>query len=350
MAAIIQLLFMKQLVALVLLCSAFFQFNASWAQGAKSQPKKVAVATSLLLPVNGVKQYLEIKGDSKEKPVLLFIHGGPSWPATPMNRKYSQDLAKDFVFVSWDQRNCGKSQTDTTVTLTPGLYVEDAHVVTQFLKKTYHRNKIFVIAHSWGSVIGVMLVQKYPQDYAAYIGMGQMVNPGKSELLTRNYVVQQATLQKDTATLAAVAEIPFSEATGYKNGLGDLMKFRMLADKYLTTKEVADLPNPMQLYSDYKVLDWMTPAMRTGKVLESYITTDKMDFMKRTTFQLPVYLLVGKYDYNTSAELAKQYFTAIKAPKKQLFLFEHSGHAPSWEEPQLFHTRLVQIAAANKTN
>jgi proline iminopeptidase len=101
-----------------------------------------------LLPVNGVKQYLEIKGVSKAKPVLLFIHGGPSWPATPMNRKYSQDLAKDFVFVSWDQRNCGKSQTDTTVTLTPGLYVEDAHVVTQFLKKTYYRNKIFVIAHS----------------------------------------------------------------------------------------------------------------------------------------------------------------------------------------------------------
>jgi alpha-beta hydrolase superfamily lysophospholipase len=52
---------------------------------------------------------------------------------------------------------------------------------------------------------------------------------------------------------------------------------------------------------------------------ESYITTAKTDFMKHTTFQLPVYLLVGKYDYTTSAELAKQYFAAIKAPKKQLF-------------------------------
>jgi alpha-beta hydrolase superfamily lysophospholipase len=222
-----------------------------------------------------------------------------------MSRKYSQDLAKDFVFVSWDQRNCGKSQTDTTVTLTPGLYVEDAHVVTQFLKKTYHRNKIFVVGHSWGSIVGVMLVQKYPQDYAAYIGMGQMVNPGKSEMLARDYVVRQATLQKDTATLTAVAKIPFSEATGYKNGLDDLLKFRMLSDKYLSTKEVADLLNPMLLYSDYKALDWMTPAMRAGKLLDSYITSEKTDFMKRTTFQLPVYLLVGKYDYNTSAEMAK---------------------------------------------
>jgi pimeloyl-ACP methyl ester carboxylesterase len=340
---------MKQTVALLLLCAAFFQFNASWAQGAKNQPKKVAVATSLLLPVNGVNQYLEIKGDSKTKPVLLFIHGGPSWPATPMNRKYNQDLAKDFVFVSWDQRNCGKSQTDTTVALTPELYVEDAHVVTQFLKKTYHQDKIYVIGHSWGSLIGVMLVQKYPQDYAAYIGMGQMVNPGKSEMLARNYVVQQATLQKDTATLSALAKIPFSEDGGYQNGLDDLLKFRMLSDKYLSTKETAELPNPMQLYSDYKALDWMTPAMRTGKQLESYMNGSKVNFLKRTTFQLPVYLLVGKYDYTTSAELAKQYFTAIKAPKKQLFMFEHSGHAPSWEEPELFRTRLLQIAAANKS-
>lgn len=57
---------------------------------------------------------MEIKGTSKIKPVLLFIHGGAAWPATPMNWKYNQDLANDFIFVSWDQRNCGKSQTDTT--------------------------------------------------------------------------------------------------------------------------------------------------------------------------------------------------------------------------------------------
>ncbi|MGI4884628.1 MAG: alpha/beta fold hydrolase [Janthinobacterium lividum] len=303
-----------------------------------------------MLPVNGVKQYLEVKGASKTKPVLLFIHGGPSWPATPTNRKYSQDLANDFIFVSWDQRNCGKSQTDTTVALTPGLYVEGAHVVTQFLKKQYHCHKIFVVGHSWGSLVGVNLVQQYPQDYAAYIGMGQLVNPGKSELLARNYVVQQATLRRDTATLAALAKIPFLADGSYKNGLDDLLKFRMLSDKYLTSREVAELPNPMELYPDYQALDWMTPAMRTGKLLGSYMEGGRTNLLKQNTFQRPVFLMVGKYDYTTSAELAQQYFEVIRAPKKQLFLFEHSGHAPSREEPALFRTRLLQIAAANKAN
>ncbi len=267
-----------------------------------------------------------------------------------MNRKYSQDLAKDFVFVSWDQRNCGKSQTDTTVALTPRLYVEDAHVVTQFLKKQYHRHKIFVVGHSWGSLIGVNLVQQYPQDYAAYIGMGQLVNPGKSELPAKAHVVQQATLRKDTATLAALANIPFAADGSYRNGLDDLLKFRMLSDKYLTSSETAELPNPMGLYPDYQALDWMTPAMRTGKRLSSYISGGTTNLLKQNIFRLPVYLIVGKYDYTSSAELAQQYFAVIKAPKKQLFLFEHSGHGPNWEEPQLFHARLRKIAAANNTN
>lgn len=233
-----------------------------------------------------------------------------------------------------------------SVALTPELYVADAHAVTQFLQQHYHRRKIFAVGHSCGSLIGVLLVQQYPQYYAAYIGMGQMVNPGKSELLAKKYVVQKATLRKDTATLAALTKIPFNQDGNYRDGLAGLMQFRMLSAKHLTSKEEVDLPNPMTLYADYKALDWMTPVMRAGKQLDLYISGGKTDFMQRPAFQLHLYLMVGKYDYVTSAQ---QYFAAIKAPKKQLFLFEHSGHAPSWQEPQLFRTHLLQIAAANPT-
>ena len=313
-----------------------------------SKTARLAVDTAFSLQVNGVKQYIEIKGVSRTNPVLLFIHGGPSWPATPMNRKYSQDLTKDFTFVSWDQRNCGKSQTDTTIALTPSLYVDDAHQVTQFLKQAFHKNKIFVVGHSWGSLIGVMLVQKYPQDYAAYIGIGQFVNPGRSTLLARKYVAEQAILKKDTATLNALAKIPFSEQQGYRTGLNGMFSFMMLSDKYLSTSEVPDLPNPAHLYSDYN-FDWMAPVMRSTNAMLPYLNGSKTNLFQHTEFKLPVYIFAGKYDFNTSAEVAKQYFAVVKAPKKQLFLFEHSGHAPNWEKPALFRSRLLQITAANKT-
>ena len=332
----------------LLFCITTSWSNNSWSQSPTRHRERLVVDTSLFLPVNGVTQYLEIKGSTRTKPVLLFIHGGPSWSATPMNRKYNQSLSKDFIFVSWDQRNSGKSQTDTTATLNPELYVEDAHVVTQYLKRTFHQNKIFVVGHSWGSLIGAMLVRKYPTDYAAFISVGQFVNARKSEMLARDFVMQQASLQKDTATLNALATIPFSEKEGYKNGFDDKFKFRMLSGKYLTSKKAVDMPNPIQLYSDYSALDWMTPAMRDSKQLFNY--TEKTNLFQHNKFKLLVYFFVGKYDYTTSAEIAKQYFKTIKAPKKKLFVFEHSGHGPNWQEPTLFHKRLLEVAADNKTN
>jgi hypothetical protein len=55
-------------------------------------------------------------------------------------------------------------------------------------------------------------------------------------------------------------------------------------------------------------------------------------------------------NHTTSAVVAEQYFETIKAPKKELFWFEHSGHSPNWEEPALFYQRVLQVAADNKIN
>ena len=195
-----------------------------------------------------------------------------------MIRKFNQDLTKNFVLVSWDQRNCGKSKTDPAAILTPDLYVEDAHQVTQYLKNEFHANKIFVACHSWGTIIGINLILKYPKDYTAYIGMGQFVNPNRSEALARSFVTEQAKLKKDTATLNALNTIPFSAEHGYKNGFNDLIKFSMLANKYFQSNEVTNLPDPTQLYPDYSKLDWMTPVMTYGKTLFNYMNATNIDF------------------------------------------------------------------------
>jgi len=337
-------------ITTLLSCILFLSYYAAGAQDYKAKKRQTSIDTSFLLKVNGVEQYLEIKGVSRENPVLLFIHGGPEWPATPMIRKYNQDLTKNFVLVSWDQRNCGKSKTDTSASLTPDLYVEDAHQVTQYLKNEFHANKIFIICHSWGTIIGINLILKYPEDYAAYIGTGQFVNPNKSEALARRFVTEQAKLNKDTATLNILNSIPFSEQYGYKNGFDDLIKFSMLANKYFQSAEVANLPDPTQLYGDYSKLDWMTPVMIYGKKLFNYMNATNIDFFLFKEFKVPVYFFIGRYDYTTSAVVAEAYFKTINAPKKALFWFEHSAHSPVWEEPMLFSQRVLQVAAENKTN
>jgi proline iminopeptidase len=337
---------MTKIILCLLLFTCCFSRHPAFSQSLGSKDEPLPVDTSFLLKVNGVEQYLEIKGMSRSNPVLLFIHGGPSWPATPMIRKFNQDLTRNFVLVSWDQRNCGKSKSDSSARLTPDLYVEDAHGVTEYLKKTFHKNKIIIACHSWGTIIGIYLVQKYPNDYAAYVGMGQFVNPNQSESLAHAFVVEQAKLHKDQATIDAVQDIPFSEQTGYKNGFDDLIRFSMLANPYFKSTEVAGLPDPTQLYEDYKQIDWMTPVMTTGKTLFNYMNEKHINFSPYKEFRLPVYFFIGRYDHNTSATVAEEYFETIRAPKKKFYWFEHSGHSPNWEEPALFYKRLLEVQVA----
>jgi pimeloyl-ACP methyl ester carboxylesterase len=157
-------------------------------------------------------------------------------------------------------------------------------------------------------------------------------------------------MNNDTATLNVLKTINFSENYGYKNGLNDLMKFWMAGNRYVGNKAVASLPDETQLYADYSKLDWMTPVMRTGKTLFNYMNAMKMDLSRFKEFRVPIYFFVGRYDYTTSAVLAEQYFKSISAPKKELFWFEHSGHSPNWEEPELFYQRVLKIAGNNYAN
>jgi pimeloyl-ACP methyl ester carboxylesterase len=58
--------------------------------------------------------------------------------------------------------------------------------------------------------------------------------------------------------------------------------------------------------------------------------------------EVPVYIFVGRYDYNTPVELVEEYFEMLAAPKgKHLIWFENSGHTPFLEEPDRYAEIMV---------
>ncbi|WP_136351700.1 hypothetical protein [Metabacillus sediminilitoris] len=50
-----------------------------------------------------------------------------------------------------------------------------------YLKKKYHKDKIGILAHSWGTVIGSIYANQYSADVAFYIGVGQVIDPIQDE-------------------------------------------------------------------------------------------------------------------------------------------------------------------------
>ena len=74
----------------------------------------------------------------------------------------------------------------------------------------------------------------------------------------------------------------------------------------------------------------------------SYVLNDNL-FESSKSFEVPVYILHGDYDYQVSQVLAREYCEAIAAPDKQYYAFANSAHSPLWEEPEKFMDSVREV-------
>ena len=146
------------------------------------------------LNINNSRQYVLIRGKDTSNPVLLFLHGGPGASATALLRKFNSDLENHFTVVYWDQRNTGKSfnQNTSKDEIKVSNYLNDVEYLTTYLKNKFKVDKIFLVGHSWGSRLGMYAIQKHPENYSAFVGVGQELASFEGEKLSYEY-----TLNKD---------------------------------------------------------------------------------------------------------------------------------------------------------
>ena len=129
------------------------------------------------IDIGGIKQWITIRGRDLNNPILLFIHGGPAAPEMPTSWTFQNPWEDYFTVVQWDQRGAGKTYNANdpkkiAPTITVQRMEQDAQEVVQYLRKTYHKDKIFVLGHSWGSFLGLELAKEHPEWLYAYVGMG----------------------------------------------------------------------------------------------------------------------------------------------------------------------------------
>ena len=62
--------------------------------------------------INGVEQWILIRGNDLSKPVLLYLHGGPGHSLIPFAHVATSKLVDKFKVVYWDQRGTGLSYNE----------------------------------------------------------------------------------------------------------------------------------------------------------------------------------------------------------------------------------------------
>lgn len=296
--------------------------------------------------LGGEPQYVEINGASRDNPVLLFLHGGPGWPQTPHLRYFNAPLWQHMTVVAWEQSGCGQSYMNhpEPEKLSLDQIVNDAHALTQILKKQFNKQKIYLAGFSWGSIPGLLLAAKYPEDYAAYFGITQVLDLNKSIALSRQWIRKQAAAQKDSATLNTLAQLDRGDTAVCKRPLDCFLTQYGLLNKYggaLYSKEGEQAISKAEtFYSDYQKYDWFKAFLYSAYRLEKDLF--HTDLSHITKVNIPVYFIMGRHDWNLPTSITVAYAKQLIAPKKELIWLEHSGHEPSSEEPDRFNQIMIE--------
>jgi pimeloyl-ACP methyl ester carboxylesterase len=307
-----------------------------------------SISEKLFLDINGSKQGMFIKGKNLDNPIILFLHGGI--PVYFLTEKYPTHFEANFTMVWWEQRNCGISYNAGSTMSTSMLeqLVDDTIVLTKYLLERFGKEKIYLMAHSGGTFLGVNVIDKAPELYESYIGIAQMSDQFLSEKIAYEYMLNHFKETKSKKWVDYFESFSFNDqnkipveylkmrdAAMHELGIGTMRKMKNIA---------TDLFLPSLSFSEYTLSEkfylWFGKSKYGVHQIWDEMTQTNLSDTKNE-FKIPVYFFHGLYDYTCSYKLAKKYFDKINAPIKGFYSFDQSAHSPLFEEPEKMNRILI---------
>lgn len=325
--------------------------------GEDGKPLAGSISEKIHIDINGTLQGMFIKGRDATKPVLLYLHGG--MPDYFLTRKYPTRLEDDFVVVWWEQRGSGMSYQAglPPETVTPEQLIADVVAVTNYLRRRFGKEKIFLMGHSGGTFIGIQAAARAPELYHAYIGVAQVSNQLRSEMLAHAYMLQRFREDGDDRMVRNLEAAPVTLTGGASDAYLALRDRAMHSLGIGTTHDMNSVVTgiflPSWQFREYtlseKINLWRAKAgSGVSIVWKNMLASDLCREVPE--LKIPVYFFHGIHDYTCSYPEARSYFRQLKAPVKGFYTFEKSAHSPMFEEPEKMERLLQEDVLAGLNN
>ncbi len=312
--------------------------------------------------LGGIDQFILMQAENPGSPVLLLLHGGPSMPL-PGGSAKGQDytivmntglLVKHFVVVFWDQRGTGKSYSSqiSQDSMNIEQYIADAGELTDYLRRRFRQNKIFLAGHSWGTTIGLSLAARFPEKFYAYTGFSQMVSWTENDRLSLAWLKNEAKRRgnnKAVKELESIGQPPFTES--FKQW-AVLRSWQRNFNTLIYSDAQIKHPGFMRIIKDmlrsetYTLTDIFNSFYKGFKLAYYQRFIEQLDhynFMESLEeIHLPVVFIHGVYDYQVHGSLVKQFYEKLHAPSKKMIWASKSGHAFHPDDTALNEQYLIQ--------
>ena len=283
------------------------------------------VDTAEAITIGGIKQYITLKGKDNTKPLLLFLHGGPGNSVMSYAHKFTQKLQENFIVVQWDQRETGETLklNPSPVPLTLTLFQNDSHELIKHLLKKFQRSKLYLIGHSWGTVLGFHIAAQYPGLLHAWIPISPVINQLESERIILKLMKEKASQLGNKIEIEELAtvNIPFEN--------GEQLYYHRKWLFHFNGK-------PRKNFSKSVVTAWASTWLSVWNEASKINLTESL-----LEINCPVYFFSGRKDYQTNFSITADYYKKLKAPKKGLFWFEKSAHSVPSNEPLLMQDIII---------
>lgn len=339
---ICSLLIISILIVVVSRLISFFIYDIKSKQG---------IQESSFIEIGGIQQFISIRGEDKENPLVIFLHGGPGSPMTFVSHNYQKDLEKDFTFVNYDQRGCGRTyykNKNTSYEISQEILLKDLCQIVEYCKKRFNKEKVIIMGHSNGTSFGLEYVKKHPENVETYIGIGQLVNARQGDIFTaKNALPLLTDAEKRNLLEKTIAD--YEKIDNYANfNTETFSTLRLLSHPFFKgEKEITPveqiwlgIKSPYMNLADIRWFFTMTNMELLFQLTSPLLSYSFFEFdvykTIGTNFQVPINFISGEKDCTTPTSMVQEYYEKVQAPKKNIFLLKECGHSPMLDDVQAF--------------
>ena len=302
--------------------------------------------------INGIRQYIQIRGADKKAPLMLFLHGGPGGSMAGLCHVMQPEWEHHFTVVNWDQRNACKTylanKSNAAAISQSGTledYMADIDAVIAYLHTVYDFEKIILMGFSWGSLIGAEYAKRHGETVSHYIGVGQFIHyidglHYSCEWLRKVVKDAPADVEKINAFENSIPNPP-QMTPAFMNSL---QGFSMLGAKYIAKDGRAFpikslLTSPFLRFGEKMAMVHGNPKLFSG----TYQTMLSHDFRNNLHFDMPVLFVSGDEDFVCPNELLAQHFGQITAPQKKNVVISKATHTCFYDQPTAFLDTIIDF-------
>lgn len=319
------------------------------------------IQESAYVELNGIRQFIQIRGEDRENPVILMLHGGPGSPITFLSSTYQRALEKDYTLVNFDQRGSGRTyyaNQNAGVPLSTQAILQDIDALVEYLKERFGQEKVVILGHSWGTILGSAYSKAHPEKVSAYIGVGQCVNNMEGDAFAAEEAIRRARENGDTQTAENISELLHEYSNSTSTDIAKkfmlTMEIRSIGTAYFHYEGEVPMPQTiwLGLSSPDMSLDDMRWFLALNGSFEDFLALEEPLLEDCLTFRLedlgsaysvPVYYISGENDWITPTALVKEYYQTVEAPRKEMIILPNAGHSPFVDDPEAFCAAVADL-------